>query len=688
MVFSVPDQALMRSRSQTPHTVRAILDAVPLVPVATAQVNQTTYLYPLAQLTVDNVSADWLTKVVPGMGFAIGTSPGGTDVTWGVVRQVPTATIFKLDGKSFGDPGYARNIITPIADNYYVTVYKHRPPWGLLSSIRNGIFYKNFDVTFSGQTLSPDPIVRLGKHRRDFVNSITGLATFAFTADVYAWNKTTSSYLWNVDGGTITVGSVSTQSITVTFPPGFYVVTCTVTDSKGKTRTAYRYVWADSNDKSSANAPFSYRHIIKLGSDRQDANGRSLSFDIYGDLDTNEIYPGQAFLLSVDHKFAGVSLSDQTNLVTSFMGYVPSKTLKLNRKTKVTSIPIESPITAAKGVPSAVQLLTEVLAPKNWTECGTVLSNPVGAAYYCTNYHAPFLLNAHDLQFDPYLLGLRFKGHEFTSRDIQSQLGGVAERFRGNIGCRSDGTIRMVRNPMYLTNAERNALPVQWQWNPTDFTNDYERDVIWRLEVGSVYGYAFSHNGAPESVPYASLAPGRTQAQGVGQEQMTPFIVKSADGQTEVNRITGHHFPFVNASTKALGFDANRNLDVAEPCDLDRWHRTELFARYDPEGVGFSDRAIATGVNRKWSDGGSLRMTPTIEFQVESFGQPGITMPVDRGGANNWPQSNQNPTQVDPYEPAMPELGLDLPVVLAGNSNGALGRSQSIDEATVQWERQ
>ncbi len=678
----------MRSRSQTPHTVRAILNAVPLVPVATAQINQTTFLYPLDQVTVDNTSANWLTEVVPEMAFSVGTSPGGTDVTWGVVRQAPTSTIFKLDAKSFGDPGYARNIIRPIANDYFITVYKHRPPWGLLSSIKNGVFYKNSDVVFSGQTLSPDPIVRLGKHRRDFVDSGTGLATFTFTADVYAWNKTTSSYLWDVDGGTITVGSPTSQTITVTFPPGFYVVTCTVTDSKGKTRLAYRYVWADLDDKTSANAPFSYRHIVKITSDRQDANGRSLNLDIYGDLETNEVYPGQAFFLSVDHRFAGAALEDSSNLVTSFIGYVPSKSLTLNRKTKVTKILVESPITAAKGVPSAVQLLTETAAPKNWTECGVLLSNPVGAAYYCMNYHAPFLLNAHDLEFDPYLLQLRFKGHEFTSRDIQSQLGGIAERFLGNIGCRSDGTIRMVRNPMYLTNDERNALPVQWTWLPSDFTNDYEREIIWRPGVGSVYGYAFSYAGGAESVPYASLAPGRVQAQGVGQEQMTGFIVVQANGQTEVNRITGHHFAFVNAATNVLGFDANRNLDVAEPCDIDIWHQSELFARYDPEGVGFSDRAIATSVTRKWSDSGSTRMTPTIEFQVESFGQPGITMPVDRGGANNWQLSNQNPSLVDPFEPAMPDLGLDLPIILAGNRNGVMGRSQSFDEATAQWESQ
>jgi hypothetical protein len=686
--FSTADQTRLRGHK---HTLRAVLNAVPLVTVATAQINQSAFSYPLAQLTVDNTSADWLTKVKAGMAFSIGTAPGGSDVTWGVVRRTPAASTFYMDAKSVGDPGYARAIHTPLADNYYITIYKHRPPWGIYSSIRSGVFYKNWDTAYSGQTASPEPIIRIGKHRADFVDSDSGLATFTFTADAYTWNKTVSSYAWDVDGGTITVGTSSTQSITVTFPVGFYVVTCTVVDSAGKTRTAYRYVFANSRDRSSPYSPFSYRHRCRFTRDTQDFNGREMSIDILGDLDTNEIYPGQAMLLTEVARYGnhGIEpLDDETGLVTNFIGYIPSKSIDVSRKFKLTSIPLESPITAAKGVPSAVQELTESPAPANWTQCTKILSNPVGAAYYCMAYHAPFMIDGHDLEFDTYLLNLRFLGHQYGSRDIQSQLSGLAERFLGNIGCRSDGTIRMVRNPMYITNAFRSENDVKWQWDKRDFTNQYQRETAWRMEYGTVYGYAFSYSGEPEGTPYASIAPGRAAAQGVGQDEMTPFIVISADGQPEANRITGHHFAYVDNATPSLVLDAFRNLDIAEPCNMDEWHQSDLLARYDPEGVGFSDRGIAVRVTRNWSDKGSTLKHISVELLPETFGQPGVTLPVNRGGADNFYLDEWNPYQEDHYEPPMPDLGLNIPIMLAGNSAGLMGRSQSFDEPNVQWEKQ
>jgi hypothetical protein len=73
MAFSVADQARLRGNN---HTIRPVWNAVPLVTVATAQINQASFAYPLAVVTVDNTSADWLTKVKSNMAFSIGTSPG------------------------------------------------------------------------------------------------------------------------------------------------------------------------------------------------------------------------------------------------------------------------------------------------------------------------------------------------------------------------------------------------------------------------------------------------------------------------------------------------------------------------------------------------------------------------------------------------------------------------------------
>lgn len=683
---SAADQLLLRGNV---HTLRPVINAAPLIEVASAQVNQSSFTYPIGQVTVDNVSADWLTAVKPGMAFAIGTSPGAQDITWGVVRKTPTSSIFYFDGKSQGDPGYARNIIGVLADNYYITVYKHRPAWGLLSRIVNKTFYKQFDRAYAGEGVNPDPIIRMGEHQAEFVNDTTGLATFTLSAaDSYYWNRANDGYQWDIDGCTLIGGSLTGSSVTFTAPPGFYVITCQITSTNDKTRFGYRYVWANSKDPSSEHAPFSYRHPCRISSDRQNATGRDLSIEVDGTFEAGELYPGQPFLLTENPLFEGRQLEDVDAVIHSYIGYASEKALNLTRKRGTTTINLQSPMTAAADTPAATQSIIETKAPANWSEVSILLSNPVGAAWYIAALHAPFLVDGHDLDFDTTLTTLRRKSFVFQTKEIGGQLKNLAEMFLGNIGCKSAGTIRMLRNPMYFTNAERNALQTQWTWNTGDFTNAFQVPVLYRMQVGQVNGYAFSYAGGQEATPYASLAPGSAQAQGTRQEQMTAFTVTQSAGQNEVNRITGHHFALVNPQYPNYTLDADRNLDVAEPCDLDVWHLLNIPARYDPEGVGFINlRAIPTSVNRQWSAERSPRKQVSVEFTFETFGQPGITVPVNRGGANTWMTNTWNPALEDPYQPAMPDLGLDMDVGLAGNALGYVGRSFTIPEPNVDWDR-
>jgi hypothetical protein len=68
--------------------------------VATAQINQSSFTYPIVQLTVDNTSADWLTEAQVGRMFMIGTAPGLHDVTVGVIRKTTGSTTLYIDPKS------------------------------------------------------------------------------------------------------------------------------------------------------------------------------------------------------------------------------------------------------------------------------------------------------------------------------------------------------------------------------------------------------------------------------------------------------------------------------------------------------------------------------------------------------------------------------------------------------------
>lgn len=675
------------------HSTSVIINAVPLIPLATARVNQAAFTYPIGELTVDNTSADWLTKVKVGHLVAIGTTSGGHDITWGVVRKAPMSTKLYIDGKSRGDPGYARNILKELANDAYITVYKFRPAWGLLSSIRQGKFYKNFDLAYTNQGAKPDPLIRMGRWLQGFIDADTETASFELTAEGVAWGTATiASYSWYVDGLTVTAGDTDEASLTLEGEAGFYEVTCTVTDSSGKSRTGYRYIWINDPDPTSAYAPFSYRHACRIVSDDQDVIGRSVRFEVDGNFAADELFPGQAFMLTETPRYNGQALDNPDLVAHTYIGYAADKSLESSYKTRTLAITTRGPLALASEITTVTQQMVEKSAPKNWTECTKVLSNPVGAVWYVAAHHAPYLIDGHDFQFTAEFLSLRRKSFVFQSSDISGQIHDVAEMILGAIGCRGDGTLRMVRNPMYASNTARNAMDTKWTWQPGDIEGAVEYPFSYRMAVGQVLGYAFSYNGGAEPKAYASAAPGSVKSQAGDVQSMTPFIVTTSGGQSHVNTLTGHHFALVNNPTPTFTIRADRNLDICEPIDMDEWHLISIASSYDAEGLGwgvnldYAGRAIPVRVTRAWSNSGQTIKRISIQFQPETFGQPGITVPITRGGGNNaaggWIEN-------DPYQPETPDLDLppSLNLMLAINDEGRLARSTNFLSKNVLWTR-
>lgn len=682
MPYSNDDLARLRHAH---HTTRITLNAVPRVVVASAQINQTAYTYPLAELTVHNTSADWLTETLVGRMVTIGTAPGLADVTYGIIRKPATANTLYLDAKSLGDSGYARDIRLPIEHGQYITVYKWRPAWGLYSSIRGGVFYKAFDVPYTDAGLNPAPIARIGRHRAAPIDPNTGLATFSLDAtNSYAWaGGTITAYSWDVDGGTITSGT-GTGTIAATFPPGFYEVRCTITASNGKTHTGYRYVWA--NAPTGQWAAFSDRYRVLIEDDTQDRHGRRVKFAFPETL-SGELFPGQGFLLTEEPLFGGDALDGEIT-GASFFGYASEVDIERQRRGQSITLDVAGPLHMAAEIPTPSQYLEEVAYPRNWTQVTRALSNPPGAAWYAAIYHAPYLIDGHDYLFSDALLTLRRKIYTMQGKTLQAQLDDVGKLLPGIVGARSDGTVRLVAHANYMTTAQRNALDEQWTWGAGDITGSLQQTLRYRPDTGIVNGYAFAYAGAGEAIPLASRAPGWIAGQGAGEDSLT-ITVPAQTGQAELNRISGHHYAYVNRRVNNFTLSAVGNRDVAEPCDVDVWHRLQVGAEYDPLNVGWNTRLLPARVVRNWEPLNVKRVS--VEFEVETFGQPGVTVPVNRGGADTYMTNQWNPADSDPWEDKEPDFPADvrnaIGVVFACNEPGALGRTNTFTDRLVSWER-
>ncbi len=679
MSYSTDDQNRLRGSN---HRVKAILNITPKVVIATAQINQAAFTYPLAELTIDNYTADSTPKV--GHMVMVGTTPGASDVTVGVLRKPISGSTLYIDAKSQGDSGVSLNIRTPLANNQYITILKFRPAWGLLSSIRDGKFYKAWDVPYTGQGTNPDPVVVMGEWLQYFAPDGGTVEIPLSSADSYGWGgRAIVSRVWNLDGGT-TDDELTDESLTGEFGPGFYELECTVTDELGKTRTGYRYLWVNVDDPAHEHAPFSYRYPVGITEDTQVVLGRNITYTFGGNLtDIDDLYPGQGVLMSERPTFNGQVLTS-SSFVKSYVGYRVDIAKETSYRRRNTGFATRSPVLMGSEIPAATQEMNEVPNAADWSQVGRALSNPAGAVWYIAAHHAPYLIDGHDYVPDSSVFNMRRKTFQFKSTDIAGQLKTVSDMALAGVGNRSNGRLRIVRNPNYLTLAERNALDIKFTYLPGDIAGELSYSQSYRTAVRKVNGYAFSFDGATP-VAYQSLAPGYVESQATSISSMTPFIAPAIGGQDYTNAVTGHQVAYEDA--KPFEFTADRNLDIAEPIDMDQWFQRAIPGRFDSEGLALSGRMMNTRVSRSWDFSTATTKTIQQEFKPESFGVPGVTIPINQGGANKWWLNNWNPGVFDFFAPIMPDLGIDLPVMLAANAEGMLARTFTFGEPQVAWQR-
>lgn len=682
---------LLRFLSKKPQTVNLVVNAVPLTVVATAQVNQSNLLYPLAELTIDNTT-DW-SEAVAGRLFSIGTAPGTHNVTWGVLRRDAGGSTLYFDAKMAGDPGYARDIHQLIDDNQYISVYDARPAWGWWSSIRNGTFYKFWDRRFTASESQPRPIVRLGPHPRAVVDEDTGLARVTLTADTFYFpGRSYFDHAWAAASGTII--SEDADTLVADFPPGCHEVSYEVTDTKGRTTLAYRKVFVNGPgfQPFAGTSPGLGRYRITGEPECvQNRVGCTLTFTVAGAVEPGDLYPGQMFCLSLEQTFAdGESLDNPDASAHTFIGYTSELSTRTERGVRETTIRLYSPMTLAAYVPVAEQTIIEKNPPTNWTEVRPVLANVVGYYYYLVALHAPYLLDHHDFDFDEDLLDLKRKAAEFTrGKDLGGHLKQLATWLNGDgvIGSRTDGTTRMLRHPFYMDNDELEELPDQFTWTPGTIRRSLEHTLMDRFETGQGYAGGWARDGA-KTLAHKAVAPGFIPSQAPGYstlEDTTIPYVSDAQAKLRIRALAGYHHARMNPRTRPAPTLVDRNLNVAQAVDVDRWHVFNVPASYDTLGEGWvQERRLPTQVTWRWGTAEGTQIT--IEWEVLTRGFPGQLIPLNKGGAKVW-QARAVPEGFV-YSRPMPNLSLLLPVMFVWNATLRLGRSFNFAKRQATWRLQ
>jgi hypothetical protein len=488
--IGVSDLAILRSGHS--FTKSLSVHITPLTVVQSGTITALPATYPTVSFTWDGSTTGVL------VGQLVRITNGSTHKAWGVIRLAPVSTTLYINETPLGASGYASDIESAIAVNDTITIYSHMPLWCLHSRIANKTFLKLFDVPYTTQNEDVPPVANTGTWQSGGI--ATGDTTAAFTLPragtntSFAMSGTISAYLWTLPTGvTLQAGYATSDSvIAVDAEAGYHQISLRLTDSNGKTHTAYMWLFvSDGTDGTS----LSERYAIPSVQIQQNRKGFTGSMELIGTDLEDVLYPGAGLLLKETPYFSDGTLTDGV-FVDSFVAYIVDVTYTYdeNRIPRAV-VTFESPVIYANRINQPVQSMTEVSNPANWAQVTSALSNPRGAFYYAAKWHTPALMDMHDVTATS-MTTPRRKFIDFNTNTLGAAIDHVAKLFLINIGSAADGTTVLSRLPQYMSNADRNAVDVRITWA----AQDLRLPLTYRLNMlekpAEVRTGAFAYNGS------------------------------------------------------------------------------------------------------------------------------------------------------------------------------------------------
>ena len=259
--------------------------------VFAARVNQTIFTYPLSQVSYDGVTTGTYTDIRIGMTILFGTSAGAFNLGAQRVRAAPTDSILYFGRSSIG----VNDGEVDLDDDIYITVVDLYQVWARPPYIdTDGTVRKDPGLDVEWRTTTPPPKANIGPGVAGTINPGNSLLTVDFDGTAsFATTEGASitTYLWEVEDGTITVGTSASSAITVTFPAGFRWVHLTVTDSEGHSHTAHAPIFArDPADDETI-------HAFQITNHRISQSGQSISVLVRESIPASTYLPGTLALL-------------------------------------------------------------------------------------------------------------------------------------------------------------------------------------------------------------------------------------------------------------------------------------------------------------------------------------------------------------------------------------------------------
>lgn len=580
-----------------------------------------TITYPLDTLTFDTVTTGIYSDVGPPMTLFLGTSNGDDDLGRQRVRKLATSTTIPIGRSSRG----TNDGELDVEDNAYITVFEDFRVWSripVIDSADDNTIYKDSDFAAAGNAEDPPPVAVGGGGFAATIDSGTGLITVSFDASQsvqydFAVSDALSpitDYLWEVDDGTITVGTITDDSITVTFPAGFRWVWLTVTADSGKATQIYIPVFArDPDDDECIGHQVISQRITK--------SGQEVAIRITQDI-TRAEYPDGTLAMLWDREPS--SPSDRTHM--QFVGWHQSDegSIRAERTATLRDSILHFVDVAGrlKTLPGFPQVL-EAGIPSAWQY--TQYPNVFAYLHYLLYWHSTAMFVADLILGGQILNNFAFKILSSDQGTLYDQANDLANRVTPDhwLTCNQQGQLMLVVDPIIQHTADRDPTTYDTlsaaKWSEIHF--NYERPP----RVFRLISYAIVSSDT-DVVGIRSIAPGLAEGQGA---QPIELPLRIAEGQTDLNRTEGNRYARVNARlgpvTVIMPYDLlNRTVQPAKM----GWVSLDVASGYQPpRPLPFEiANALVHEINIAYDyQPTGLVRTATLTLEVETSGTPAVT---------------------------------------------------------------
>lgn len=613
------------------------LSVVNSTSTATARINQASFTYPLAQLTVNTTSGNWA-SVAKGMTVAVGSAAGLADRGLYRVRKAGNATTLYLGETAQGDLGLITQSIrnTGFSNTDYITVYLNRYDlWSVVPRIiaASGTIYEDYDATVGNDNKFPGPVVWVtingGDRWAGFVDSGQTYRTVVLAASTYLWPTSASitSYAWTLPASwTVTGGSISSSTVTARVPQSAenYVAYLDVVENNGTTSRRVLNVW--SHGRSGATAPLT---ITRFNSDSYDRNGPTMNISLY-DTGLTNIPTGAMVCIWYEGFWNGGDIASAT---TTTVGWVTHQEEHTKEGLRQTDLDISGVNKMLEKLGAYSQWVDNNANPTTWQQLPSTLEYVDFLVWWVARQRAGNLLqlfNYQPLQMSN-LTGRLPQWKVEAGGNLLAQMRKLAWSYGAYVGCNPCGDIMVRQHPNMMAYSARGALATRASLDGSMYNDvNLGRDI--KPQVRRVRGEGFVWDGAATlPTPLLADAPGDAPGQGVQDERLQEQTV---DNQAFLNTATGLYYAWKNNPVPSGNLSFNANWSVFYPAEL-QFVALATAANLRPDATALSMNIIPQSVERRhiYQANGSgveveIGLDILLTFEGETSGVDGVTVPV------------------------------------------------------------